>query len=469
MQLVDAPSQSKPIRLIQYLGSKLNILDELVPELKTQIPFGGTCIDLFSGTAVVGQSLIGHCSVFSNDCSVFSKLLADVLIVGPSDASLDLPLPKVEVLTNSQAYRKNADYLKTIYHDALVLEDKLVQSGDGDGLGEFCKTLPTWWKKKSCWRNTRKVRDFVGTFDRVPKQGQRFSFPACLFTTYYASSYFGLKQSIEIDSLRFAIEKLRGEHRLTDWQAQALLAGLISAISRSVSSAGKHFAQPLIVQGESQRPFALRRTLSDRLLQITGEMEMALVAIERSANQPRMQNRSFSIDFEKLTKESTELGSRGAFLKYFGVHRVDCIYADPPYTAQQYSRFYHILETLIMYDYPNLQLQPRNSGSVTQGLYREGRHKSIFCSRTGAPVAFEALFSIASQVTDCLVLSYSSTNIGSGNPRMIETELIASLAKRYFGHTLERTLEHRYRKLNREEHNRREGDQEKLYIMCSKP
>ena len=168
-------------------------------------------------------------------------------------------------------------------------------------------------------------------------------------------------------------------------------------------------------------------------------------------------------------KESSESGSRNAFLKYFGVRRADCIYADPPYTAQQYSRFYHILETLVLYDYPDLQLHPWNSSSFTQGLYRKDRHKSIFCSKAGAPVAFEALFSIASEVTDCLVLSYSSTTSGSGNPRMIETEFISKLAKKYFGHSLERTLEHRYRKLNRDDRNRKSGDPEKLYIFSHTP
>ena len=33
-------------------------------------------------------------------------------------------------------------------------------------------------------------------------------------------------------------------------------------------------------------------------------------------------------------------------------NNVDLIYIDPPYTNAHYSRFYHILETLVDYDYP---------------------------------------------------------------------------------------------------------------------
>lgn len=48
------------------------------------------------------------------------------------------------------------------------------------------------------------------------------------------------------------------------------------------------------------------------------------------------------------------------------------VYADPPYSRAQYSRYYHLLETLILYDYPEI------SG---KGRYRSDRFHTDF-SRT---------------------------------------------------------------------------------------
>jgi len=455
----------KPVRLIQYLGSKLNVLDQIIPEIRAEVPYGGTCIDLFAGTTVVGQSLANYCSVLSNDCLRFSQLLADVLVIGPKDKSTELPLPRLSSIAESEYYANNIENLKAVYSEALTVEEDILRSGDKDSLGVFCETLPTWWKGEQHWRAYGRIGRFIKELNLTSKRKRRFSFPACLFTAYYAGSYFGLKQAIEIDSIRFAIDRLQCEGRLTDWQAKAILAALIAASSRAVGSAGKHFAQPLIIHGSVQRSFALERVLSDRMTSIATETQVAMDAIESRAAQPRLPGDSFLVCFEVLMDTVKQSGAVAAFKKLFHVDRVDCIYADPPYTAQQYSRFYHVLETLILYDYPIIQTHPINPRVLTQGLYRENRHKSLFCSRVRAKGAFEALFSIASQVSSSLVLSYSSTNSGSGNPRMIDADAIVRFGSGYFREVVEKTVEHRYRKLNREEKNKCGSDPEKLYIF----
>jgi adenine-specific DNA-methyltransferase len=66
------------------------------------------------------------------------------------------------------------------------------------------------------------------------------------------------------------------------------------------------------------------------------------------------------------------------------------IYADPPYAFVHYSRFYHAMETLCLYDYPKLQIK---GGNLVKGRYREERHQSPFCIRTQVSGAFECLFS----------------------------------------------------------------------------
>ncbi len=457
-------SGPKPLRLIQYLGSKLRSLSDIIPIIKNSTPEGGSCLDLFAGTTVVGQGLLRHCSVFSNDCLPFSKIIGDVLIRGPESHG-DCPLPSLNVLCSSSTYKQNIERLTEIYELALIDEERILNTNDALSLGRLATELPHTWNFDSPSKKYGRITTFLQECDLATKKADRFSGPAHLFTGYYAGNYFGIKQAIEIDSLRLAIEDNRQHGHFSDWQAKALLAGLMASCSRAVSTAGKHFAQPLILNADEQRSFALTRGLSDRKVSIVEEMCQALIKIEEHAASSRKPSKSFLVSFEDLMAHANASTGALAFSRYFGVDGANTIYADPPYTAQQYSRFYHILETLVLYDYPSLQRHPFLPGTLTQGLYRMDRHKSVFCSKSAAPKAFESLFKIAQQTSDCLILSYSETRSSSGNPRMIDSATILGYAKRYTRRVEEQQLYHNYRKLNREAVNRKLGDPEKLYVF----
>ena len=59
----------------------------------------------------------------------------------------------------------------------------------------------------------------------------------------------------------------------------------------------------------------------------------------------------------------------------------DIVYIDPPYNSRQYSRFYHVLETLTLLDNPEL---------TGVALKRPEENMSEYC-RNKAPVVFEDL------------------------------------------------------------------------------
>jgi adenine-specific DNA-methyltransferase len=61
----------------------------------------------------------------------------------------------------------------------------------------------------------------------------------------------------------------------------------------------------------------------------------------------------------------------------------DVVYADPPYTKRQYAAYYHLLETIVRYDSPEL------TGKT--GLRPWTEAKSDFCYRRKAPGALERL------------------------------------------------------------------------------
>jgi adenine-specific DNA methylase len=113
---------------------------------------------------------------------------------------------------------------------------------------------------------------------------------------------------------------------------------------------------------------------------------------------------------------------------------VSVVYADPPYTRDHYSRFYHVLETLCHRDDPEVSSVVLNGArTVSRGLYRESRHQSPFCIKSQAPSAFEALFRSVRERDIPLVVSYSPfAESTRARPRLMSIDKIKSLAVRYY-------------------------------------
>jgi adenine-specific DNA-methyltransferase len=118
------------------------------------------------------------------------------------------------------------------------------------------------------------------------------------------------------------------------------------------------------------------------------------------------------------------------------------VYADPPYCFVHYSRFYHAIETLVLYDYPVIQTM---RGTHVKGRYRDDRHQSPFCIKSQVRQAFLDLFDGVNNSRSNLVLSYSNTG-------MISIEEIDVLAKKCFPHKkIEMILtDHRHMTLGRQ-------------------
>lgn len=93
------------------------------------------------------------------------------------------------------------------------------------------------------------------------------------------------------------------------------------------------------------------------------------------------------------------------------------VYADPPYAFVHYSRFYHALETLVKYDYPEVNYK---------GRYRTDRHQSPFCKRTEVNQAFAKMFAKIKTKNSSLILSYSNTG-------MITLDEIIDIAQKNLG------------------------------------
>ena len=70
----------------------------------------------------------------------------------------------------------------------------------------------------------------------------------------------------------------------------------------------------------------------------------------------------------------------------------------------QYSRYYHLLNVAVRYEYPDLT---RSRNGYTKGLYTEGRYQSKLSQRSSAGKSLERLISFCAGAGVNLALSYA--------------------------------------------------------------
>lgn len=208
------------------------------------------------------------------------------------------------------------------------------------------------------------------------------------FIENYTDTYFSQEQCSDIDSLRYAIEKVADENRKFFY-----LTLLMSAMCKAQSTPG-HFAQYL--NKDSKRVQPLRRMSIKELFysKIDDFSEFVLSKFESN---------NFNFDYNELFKLPL-------------MQDVKCFYLDSPYTSDQYSRFYHLLETVCKYDNPHLRFKAK---------YRDDRVLSNFCYKHAVLSEFEKIISFCSKNGSSLLISYS-------NHGVVSIEEIKAVAEKYY-------------------------------------
>jgi hypothetical protein len=200
-----------------------------------------------------------------------------------------------------------------------------------------------------------------------------------------------------------------------------LLAVVVSAASEVVNSVGKQFAQPIRLRGKDGLPkvHLVGKVLGERSLGVESAFEgwfERYQQVERGDFEHEAIREDYAIF---LSSFRGELGA---------------IYADPPYTRDHYSRYYHVLETICLRDEPAVSRSNLGNGNLpSRGMYRAGRHQSPFCIKSQAPGAFAKLFLEARRQDVPLVVSYSPFDKeGGAHPRLLSVDTIVELARRVY-------------------------------------
>ena len=191
--------------------------------------------------------------------------------------------------------------------------------------------------------------------------------------------YFSKENAARIDYIRTKIEKWYSEDKITRNEYYYLIACLIESVSKVANVAG--------VYGSYLKKWDPRAV-----------KPMKFIHVEQLKENALYENEVYNKNIEELINDISG----------------DILYLDPPYTKNQYSVQYHLLETIALYDEPELK---GKTGA------RDTKSKTSKFSKPGdVHIEFEKI--VAKAKFKYIILSYSSDGIMS-------KEYIESVMKRY--------------------------------------
>ncbi|MCC6454848.1 MAG: DNA adenine methylase [Caldilineaceae bacterium] len=188
-------------RPIHYLGTKTRALDALCDSLYMLDPQPQTVLDLFAGTSVVSQAFgnAGY-NVVSMDAMAYSAVFARALLgVGrlPTETNIDASLLQQLRLVSYPTLAQEA------FEPWLLLEAKAIIDKDPTTLIEVSQNVPQCWRAKNA--TTLQQRIFLSLIKNV---GAPAFSVGLLVSAFYAGTYFGITQAIEIDRLLICPQEL---------------------------------------------------------------------------------------------------------------------------------------------------------------------------------------------------------------------------------------------------------------------
>lgn len=402
-------------RAIHYLGSKLRLLNQIGGVVEELVEDGAPVCDLFAGSGTVAHHLSVSNPVTAVDIQEYSRVICSALLNPPpidiDDVKADLQGLKIQSENDGLLYA--AEPLISYEHECL----KLASSGNLEPICELIElgSLATLNVSPGSRLKSKKGEKALSeSLSRLGRLGLDES-PNTTAFRYFGGLYFSFEQSVELDLM------LEVAARSCSSAQDAIKASVFSAASDVVNTVGKQFAQPL-------RPRSKDGTIKSSLY--------SLVSRDRY--------RSAIPAFCKLLKKISSMtppalahhAVKADYMDYLegDGFSASLVYADPPYTRDHYSRYYHVLETLALRDNPEISNNKANGETLpSRGAYRVGRHQSPFCIKSQAPDAFGRMFKAVALKNVPLVLSYSPyASDKNTHPRVLTVDKIAKLAKTHF-------------------------------------
>lgn len=366
-----------PIRAIQYMGNKSRLLREVSELIRVvRDPARPFVADLFSGTGVVSGSVGRSMPVIGVDIQEYARVLTAAQLQ-PRKLDREV-LATLRRSTMSQWKASPVAFLlqaeESLLDDSRANLERIASLSDNGSLEAM---------------SSQSGEHPLGVLAEDAREYARERGDSTVFR-HYGGVFFSYRQALEIDALAAAARTLQGAERDT------AMAAVLATASALVTSVGGHFAQPANLRDRAGglKHGALRRLVSKRLLDVDSVADGWLHRYELSptAWEGSRAERSDVLEFVARLPVS-----------------VGCVYADPPYTREHYSRFYHVLETIASgVSEPGIARTTRGDGSApSKGLYPDDRYQSPFSIISQAPNALASLSSHVAAAGVPLVVSYS--------------------------------------------------------------
>lgn len=423
-------------RPLPYLGSKWRLLDAIEEAVATvSQPHRPAVCDPFAGSGVVSRRLSDSAFVVSGDVQEYSRVLTKSLLRQSS-------------INADELVGRTGAVLKPEHEEWLSALDHWERSvfNSGDWLEAIARQVERGPLELASSRSGDWSDGELATLVQNRPEGQWTIF------RNYGGVFFSFRQAAEIDLISEGARSLPPDDR------DSVLAALLGSATDVVNSVGSHFAQPV-------RPRAKNGALKTASLARVRETRTKNVVEIFARRMQELGSLRPSIHGGEVHKASVDETLSGM------VPEVGVVYADPPYTRDHYSRFYHVLETIAVGDEPGISLVGKKEArEPSRGLYREERHQSPFSVVSQAPTAFENLFSNVSGHGASLVLSYSPLPANDKpRERVMSLESILDLAQIFFNKIEVRTVKNvAHSKFNHASLNATEASDGEVLILAQK-
>ena len=429
-------------RTLNYLGSKLRLLDFIEENVRKVTPDDAGVCDLFAGSGCVSYKLSKSFPVVTCDIQHYSKIICDALLQ-----------PCTLTKETAKAFMSNIMDIKSKLHDAFTplieLEEDAIKNENLELLTDIIEhgSLEVY-NLENTESKIAPVQNQVN--DKLRKSGLLGK--ESLTSRYYGGVFFSYNQAVQIDVIMDAIR-----HYPNKADKNVLLAALLSTTSDIACTVGKHFAQPIKARDSKGKikKLVYNKAIKDKTVDVTTLFEEWL---DKYVSLPKgkYNNTILQGDYMECLKTLPD--------------NIRTVYADPPYTRDHYSRFYHVLETMALDDVPEIStVKIHGSTHVSNGIYRKDRHQSPFCIRSKAPKAFDEMFKAISASGRNLLLSYSPYDeTKESHPRVVTISQLMSWASEYFNNVEVVSAGHfTHNKLNSTEHFLESSDEAEILIVCT--
>jgi hypothetical protein len=392
-------------RSANYMGSKAVLASQLLDIVDaTEVP-DTTMVDLMCGSGVMAAAFARQFPTIASDAQEFCRLLGLIQGGGMTHFRGEEVAQRVIDGARRRFNSLSDEVRRSIDEESQLVNSELAVGDPESFLHQLRERLDNW-----------EIGN-LGSLDAVcaaHRSGR-------LLGHLYGGVFFGDRQAAELDCLRQSISDLSDEI-----ERRWALGALVCAASACAYTYGGHFAQPKLDISDSGKTRGdIYEALKQRSLSVTHEFFTRLTNLAAESE---------NIEHAVSVVAGPWEVAIPSVARTAGSNPV-CVYIDPPYTRDEYSRYYHVLEAVVRYQ----PLAVSGKGRLPK-RGSEGRFASKFSGRRADLMEAEiarAIQACLAQGWNCL-WSYSNTGVASINGTLARLEGHAKAADVF-------CMDHRYK------------------------